>query len=261
MKVLTQEPRISGVGVLDKASALLAIVEDGPATLAELVTISGLTRPTAHRIAQALERLDLLTRDHCGRYLLGTRLGNIAVEVKRDRLLGAALPVLTDLAALTGLDARIFRRRGEHQVCVATSVDPFCLTDCLPVGTARPAKAGAASQVLLAWEEPEELYEGLRGARFTAAQLALVRRRGWAHGPDAAVPEAVSIAVPVRADENLVVCALVLTGKRPRMPIEPNRALLGAVIDAASRLCDAAARTRAPGVRRPVAHAGAVVGS
>ncbi|MDJ0382253.1 IclR family transcriptional regulator C-terminal domain-containing protein [Streptomyces sp. G-G2] len=252
MKVVTQQPRISGVGVLDKASVLLAIVEDGPATLAELVTISGLTRPTAHRIAQALERLDLLTRDHCGRYVLGTRLGNIAVEAQRDRLVRAALPVLADLAALTGLDARIFRRRGEKQFCVATSVDPLSLTDCIPVGTARPAKAGAASQVLLAWEEPEELYEGLRGARFTAAQLALVRRRGWAHGPDTAVPEAVSIAVPVRAKENRVVCALVLTGKRPRMPAEPNRALLGAVIDAASRLCDVAGNSRAPGTRAAV---------
>ncbi|MFD6872742.1 MULTISPECIES: IclR family transcriptional regulator [unclassified Streptomyces] len=253
MKVLAQEPRVSGVGVLDKASMLLSIVEAGPATLAELVRVSGLTRPTAHRIAQALERLDLLTRDDRGRFVLGTRLGNIAVEAQRDRLVQASLPVLADLACLTGLDARILRRRSEKQVCVATSVDPDSLTDPLPLGTTRPAKAGAASQVLLAWEDPEDLYEGLRGARFTAAQLALVRRRGWAHGPDGAVPDASSIAVPVRAKGNRVVCALVLTGKAPRMPAaEPGRALLGAVIDAASRLGEAATRPRRGGVR-PVA--------
>ncbi|WP_330330519.1 helix-turn-helix domain-containing protein [Streptomyces sp. NBC_00536] len=250
MKVMTQQPRISGVGVLDKASVLLSIVESGPATLAELVAVSGLTRPTAHRIAQALERLDLLTRDDRGRFVLGVRLGNIAVEAQRDRLVRAAVPVLADLTSLTGLDARILRRRGEKQICIATSVDPDSLTDWLPIGTARPAKAGAASQVLLAWEEPEELYDGLRGARFTAAQLALVRRRGWAHGPDGAVPDAYSIAVPVRAGGDRVVCALVVTGRTPRMPAtEPGRALLGAVIDGASRLCDASARAGSAGPR------------
>ena len=56
----------SGVGVLDKAALVLAALEPGPATLAGLVASTGLARPTAHRLAVALEHhLDVrLNREH-----------------------------------------------------------------------------------------------------------------------------------------------------------------------------------------------------
>src|ERR1700727_2167619 len=57
----------SGVGVLDKAVSVLAAVESGPATLAQLVAATGLARPTTHRIAVALEHHRLLATDGQGR--------------------------------------------------------------------------------------------------------------------------------------------------------------------------------------------------
>src|SRR5665647_3058991 len=45
----------SGVGVLDKAAIVLGALEAGPSTLAQLVGATGLARPTAHRLAVALE--------------------------------------------------------------------------------------------------------------------------------------------------------------------------------------------------------------
>ncbi|AZM56529.1 IclR family transcriptional regulator [Streptomyces sp. WAC 01529] len=239
MNVATRQPaRLSGIGVLDKASAILDLVEKGPASLTELVVGSGYARPTVHRIAQGLHSLGLLDRDYRGRFVLGARLGYMAAEVQQDRLVDAASTVLADLRALTGLDARLFRRRGAVQICVGTSAAETEAGDDLPVGTARSVTAGPSAQTLLAWAEPEELYEQLRNARFTAAQLSLVRRRGWAHGPDALVPDAVSLAVPVRAMGERVVAALSLTGPPPRMPAVPSRLLLGAVIDAAGELGD-----------------------
>ena len=50
-----EEQTSSGVGVLDKAALVLSALEAGPATLAQLVTSTGLARPTAHRLAVALE--------------------------------------------------------------------------------------------------------------------------------------------------------------------------------------------------------------
>ena len=64
----------SGVGVLDKAVSVLAAVESGPATLAQLVAATGLARPTTHRIAVALEHHRLLARDVQGRFILGPRV-------------------------------------------------------------------------------------------------------------------------------------------------------------------------------------------
>ncbi|OCC07779.1 IclR family transcriptional regulator [Streptomyces sp. PTY087I2] len=233
---------ISGIGVLDKASVLLAVVEKGPATLAELVADSGFARPTVHRIALGLEHIGLFTRDFKGRFVLGPRLGAMAAEVQRDRLVRVAPPVLAELRELTGFDARLFRRSGAMQLCVSSSVDVSGGREDLPVGMARSLKAGPVAQVLLAWEEPRELYEGLRSARFTGAQLTLVRSRGWVHGPEAIVPGAVSIAVPVRAMGKRVVAALALTGPCFRMPEAPNRVLLGALIDAAGQLGDLMAK-------------------
>src|SRR3712207_5770706 len=65
---------VSGVGVLDKAVEILSfIAEGGPATLAEVVGGTGLSRPTAHRLLSALEAHRLVGRNG-GRYSLGVRL-------------------------------------------------------------------------------------------------------------------------------------------------------------------------------------------
>src|ERR1700749_4855066 len=75
----------SGVGVLDKAVSVLAAVESGPATLAQLVAATGLARPTTHRIAVALEHHRLLARDVQGRFILGPRVAELASAAGEDR--------------------------------------------------------------------------------------------------------------------------------------------------------------------------------
>ncbi|MEU9987487.1 helix-turn-helix domain-containing protein [Streptomyces sp. NPDC048045] len=244
MSTATQPRRTSGVGVLDKAATLLDIVEGGPASLGDLVTFSGLPRPTVHRLAIALERHGLLTRDRHGRWVLGPRLDATAIGVHHDRLAMAAGPVLAELHTMTGLDARLYRRRDGLQICVAASVDPSGRPAAVPVGSIRPASVGPIAQVLLAWAEPDELYQGLTSARFTAAQLTVVRRRGWAYGPDAVPPGSVSYAVPVCAGDGRIAAALALTGPAARMPEAPTRRLGGAMFDAVAGLTDALLRLR-----------------
>ncbi|ATL86031.1 MULTISPECIES: IclR family transcriptional regulator [Streptomyces] len=238
MSVASRPLPMSGVGVLDKASMILSVVEQRPASLAQVVAISGLPRPTVYRIATALERLELLTRDAHGRFLPGARIGHSGAAHPRDRLEHIAEGVLAELHTRTGLNARVHRRRDAVHICVASSSDPVTGQDAVPLGTARPAKSGPVAQVLLAWEDPDELYAGLRGARFNAAQLALVRQRGWAHGPDVMVLDEYVLAVPVRDGDGRVSAALVLSGPRARMAKLPERGLRNTVIDAAAGLTE-----------------------
>ena len=57
------EPRVSGVGTIDKGVRVLAAVEAvGPCALADLVEATGLSRATTHRLAVALETHGLLRR-------------------------------------------------------------------------------------------------------------------------------------------------------------------------------------------------------
>src|ERR1700728_936389 len=109
---------ISGVGVLDKAVSVLAAVESGPATLAQLVAATGLARPTTHRIAVALEHHRLLARDVQGRFILGPRVAELASAAGEDRLLAIAQPVIMQLTDVTGESAQLYRLAGGKGVDV-----------------------------------------------------------------------------------------------------------------------------------------------
>ena len=170
----------SGVGVLDKAALVLSALESGPATLAGLVAATGLARPTAHRLAVALEHHRLVARDMQGRFVLGPRLAELSAAAGEDRLLAAAGPVLARLRDITGESAQLWRRQGDHRVCVAAAERPSGLRDTIPVGSQLTMRAGSAAQVLLAWEDPERMHRGLQNAAFSATALAGIRRRGWA---------------------------------------------------------------------------------
>jgi DNA-binding IclR family transcriptional regulator len=232
----------SGVGVLDKAALVLSALEAGPATLAGLVTATGLARPTAHRLAVALEHHRLVTRDLQGRFVLGPRIPELAVAAGEDRLLAAAGPILVRLRDQTGESAQLFRRQGDHRLCVASVERPAGLRDTIPVSSTLTMQAGSAAQVLLAWEDPERMHRGLRGARFNASMLAAVRRRGWAQSVGEREPGVGSVSAPVRAPSGRVVAAVSVSGPLERLTRQPGRLHAPAVLAAAERLSEALRR-------------------
>jgi DNA-binding IclR family transcriptional regulator len=226
----------SGVGVLDKAALVLTALESGPATLASLVSGTGLARPTAHRLAVALEHHRLVARDVQGRFILGPRLAELSSAAGEDRLLAAAGPVLARLRDITGESVQLFRRQGDHRVCVAAAERPTGLRDSIPVGSQLTMLAGSAAQVLLAWEDPDRLHRGLAGASFTAGALAAVRRRGWAQSVGEREAGVASVSAPVRAPSGKVVSAVSVSGPIERMSRTPGRMHAPAVMAAAERL-------------------------
>jgi DNA-binding IclR family transcriptional regulator len=232
----------SGVGVLDKAAVVLGALEAGPATLAGLVAATGLARPTAHRLAVALEHHRLVARDMQGRFVLGPRLAELAAAAGEDRLLAAAGPVLSALRDHTGESAQLYRRQGDARVCVAAAERLSGLRDTVPVGSALTMLAGSAAQILLAWEEPERLHRGLHGARFTATALSAVRRRGWAQSVGEREPGVASVSAPVRGPSGRVVAAVSVSGPIERLTRQPGRLHAPAVMAAAAKLTEALKR-------------------
>ncbi|MFC5998501.1 IclR family transcriptional regulator [Quadrisphaera sp. GCM10027208] len=233
----------SGVGVLDKAAVVLSALEAGPSTLAQLVAATGLARPTAHRLAVALEHHRLVARDLQGRFVLGPRLSELAAAAGEDRLLAAAGPVLTALRDHTGESAQLFRRQGDVRLCVAAAERPSGLRDSIPVGSTLTMQAGSAAQVLLAWEEPDRLHRGLRDARFTATVLSGVRRRGWAQSVGEREPGVASVSAPVRGPSGRVVAAVSISGPIQRLTRQPGRQHAAAVVSAANRLTEVLRRS------------------
>lgn len=229
----------SGVGVIDKASLVLSALEAGPASLAELVTLTGLARPTAHRLAVALEYHRFVGRDLQGRFVLGPRLAELSSAAGEDRLLAAAGPVLNQLRDRTGESSQLFRRQGDLRLCVAAAERPVGLRDSVPVGATLSMRAGSAAQVLLAWEEPDRLHSGLRGARFTATMLSGVRRRGWAQSIAERERGVASVSAPVRGPSNRVVAAVSISGPVERLTRQPGRLHAQSILEAAKALTEA----------------------
>ncbi|UNX53879.1 IclR family transcriptional regulator [Georgenia sp. TF02-10] len=233
----------SGVGVLDKAATVLGALEAGPATLAQLVTATHLARPTAHRLAVALEHHRLVARDMQGRFILGPRLAELASAAGEDRLLAAAGPVLVALRDHTNESAQLFRRQGDQRICVAAAERPVGLRDSIPVGATLSMHAGSAAQILLAWEEPDRLHRGLHGASFTATMLSAVRRRGWAQSVAEREAGVASVSAPVRGPSGRVIAAVSISGPIERMGRQPGRLHAAAVVAAANRLTQVLGRT------------------
>lgn len=236
----------SGVGVIDKAALVLAALEAGPRNLAGLVTATGLPRPTAHRLAVALEYHQLVARDTNGRFALGPRLGELAGAVGEDRLTASAGPILTQLRNQTGESAQLYRRDGDKRVCVAASERSSGLRDTVPLGTVLTMQAGSAAQVFLASDDLDDLAQTLARARFSAAVLSQVRKRGWAQSIGEREPGVASVSAPVRGPGGTVIAALSVSGPIERLTRNPGKAFHKSVVAAADQLSRTVRLAQAP---------------
>jgi DNA-binding IclR family transcriptional regulator len=223
----------SGVGVIDKAVGVLDAVAVSPRSLAELVQATGLPRPTAHRLATALEHHGVLIRDGDGRFAMGGHVLRWAAS--GDEWRRRADGVVIGLRDATGESAQVYRRSGDQRLCLAAAEPAAGLRDTVPVGSLLTLTAGSAAQVLLAWLPEDERAPFLRGAAFTESDLAEVRRRGWAHSVAQREPGVASVSAPVRDEAGLVAAAVSISGPTDRLR-RPTRAAIRAVTEAARLL-------------------------
>ncbi|HEX2063848.1 MAG TPA: helix-turn-helix domain-containing protein, partial [Acidimicrobiales bacterium] len=130
---------VSGVGVLDKAVAILEALEDGPKGLQELMSATGQPRATTHRLANALERHGLVARDRDDRRVLGPRLAHLGLRASAEQpLADRARPALEALRDQTGESVQLYVRRGDRRLCVLSLESPHGLRTIVPVGMALP---------------------------------------------------------------------------------------------------------------------------
>jgi DNA-binding IclR family transcriptional regulator len=218
--------------------AILHAVAEEPASLAELVTRTGLPRATAHRLAVALEGHRMIRRTPEGSWGPGPAL----TELNRGtpdpgELAGRYLVALRDA---TGESAQFYVREGAHRVCVAAAERTSGLRDTVPVGARLPMTAGSAAHALLAFTPADEVTRLLPSASFTARTLLDVRRRGWAHSVAEREPGVASLSAPVRDGGGAVLGAVSISGPVERLGRRPSPEIIGAVLDAAAAISRAA---------------------
>jgi len=219
------EQTLSGVGVLDKSVRVLDAVAEsaGPCTLGELVEATGLPKATAHRLAAALEVHGLLRRDRDGRYLLGVRLIGLGRAAAEDwPLAEAARPALEDLRTATGESVQLYRRDGEHRVCVVSLESPHELRTIVPQGSRLPLGLGSAGRILAGEADGQP----------------------WTASVGERAPGVSSVSAPVLVDGRLV-AAVGISGPVGRLGDHPGDRHGAAVAAAALAIGAAAARVDA----------------
>jgi DNA-binding IclR family transcriptional regulator len=211
------EPRVSGVGTIDKGVRVLDAVEaGGPAALADLVGATGLSRATTHRLAVALEAHGLLRRTDDGRFALGLRLvglGRAAADALP--LADAAAPALAALRDTTEESVQLYVRDGDRRVCVASLESPHGLRTIVPMGAALPLDRGSAGRALRS------------------------SGPGWVDSVEARERGVASVSAPVRDGDGRVLAAVSVSGPVERTTRSPG-ARYGEAVEAAARRIEAA---------------------
>ena len=207
---------IGGVGVLDKAVDVLDALEVRSLTLSELVTVTGLPRATAHRLATALERHGLVRRDGDGRFMLGTRLLSLG-QAAADAwpLATAATSALATLRDETGESVQLFVSDGEERVCIAALQSLHGLRTIVPLGARLPLSAGSAARVLTSADQ-------------TAG--------GWIESVGEREAGVASVSAPVRDASGRVVAAVSVSGPIERTSRQPGKRYGSFVVQAAKEI-------------------------
>lgn len=189
---------------------------------------SGLPLTTAHRLVGELEAWQALARREDGRYEIGRRIWDLGLLAPVHReLREVALPFMQDVCAATRENVHLAVRDGHRALYVERLSGSRAVPLLSRAGSRLPLHATGVGKVLLA-HAPADVQDAVLGALTPVtpqtvadpvrlrAQLAEVRRRGYARTSEEMSAGTSSLAVPVQDGVGRVVAALglVVAGAR-----------------------------------------------
>ena len=222
----------TGVGVLDRAVDVLDAVEGGARSFTAIADVTGLTKPTAHRMITALQAHGFLMHVGGVGYALGPRLLNLASTALRELpLRQLARPSLEQLTRTTGESAQLYVRHGDRRICVDAVESENELRTIVQVGASLPLGRGSAGKVFLAWGPPSD-----EDVEDILQSIATTRRRGWADSYGEREPGVASVSAPIFGPHDHLLAAISVSGPRSRLaPLQAKR-YGPAVVEAAKQV-------------------------
>lgn len=181
--------------VLRACDLLTEIARHGEqgARLMDLAGALGLSRPTVHRLVQALASRGFVQQRPSRRYGIGAALFELGLQAPSPLArLDTLLPLLQALAGRTGDTCYLMMRRGDDVLCLARAEGSFPIhANVIAVGGRRPLTTGIGGLAILATFDPAKAEAVLQRTEaelatfslFTASdvrsQLEAARRRGY----------------------------------------------------------------------------------
>jgi DNA-binding IclR family transcriptional regulator len=236
------------------------------ASVSQLARAAGLPLSSAYRHLALLREQGLVEEEGGGLYRVTPRIHGLARAADAaSPIVVAAQPFLTRLAEKTGATAVLFRMFGDVGIAVA-AVEPRRPQHLSGVsGRSFPLHRGAPCKLLLASlpatvrgayldriERADPAERALRHAR--EAELALIRRRGYAESHGEVDPGVWAVAAPV-VQKRRAIASLWLAMPERRLDAARRAALRAAALAAAGALSETLARAAAPRLDRGHARA------
>lgn len=246
----------------DRALDILLLFDDTKLAVsaADVADRLSVARSTAYRYLQSLTRSGFLEESQAQ---LGFRLGPKVLELARLARKGIGLsdiskPVMRDLSSSVGETVLLTRRTGSWVVCLELEESEHPVRLSYERGHLLPANAGAAAQVLLAWESSdiiETVLESSSLQRFTASTLVdpatirsrldQIRMQGFAVSRGELDDSIVGIAAPIRNSAGRVVAAISIAGLDSRVGQDRVPGIVSSVSTAAAAISERLAQLTA----------------
>lgn len=196
---MTSAETTSGEGatnrMLDRVAAILDAVGAETLTATEIAQRTGLSKSTAHRVVQAMEAYEFLSKHRSGGYSLGRRMLALPLQAY-------AAPYLIELRDQTGETAQFWIRQGDKRVCVESIDSTHRLRITAEAGLVYPLH-GSAGKILGSADLSETLQD-----------------RGWAESVEERTPGLSSVSAPVLRNGAVVgaVCLAVPVARIQQSP-------------------------------------------
>lgn len=233
--------------------------------LTDVVSHTGLARPTVHRILRVLVEEGAVEQDPgTRRYLIGGEVALLGLaRSARFPIRAIAEPHLRHLSEVLGDTAFLTIRNGADSICIDRRLGSFPVKVLsIEVGARRPLGVGVSGLVLLAALPPEEAERVVRHneRRLRELQLdaddLLTRARhasevGFAYAKVGVVPGSRAVAVPVILADGRTVAGLAIATITERLPDARVAAVVRQMSECAALIGTQAADLARRQIRRP----------
>lgn len=216
------------------------------ATQAELARELGISPSTCYRILQTLRKHDWVRKGADGRYDLSGGVLSATMKLHRQLVrLEHCRPLLDELAATTGLTAKLSIRQGDRQVTILRAESPRPLSVSGKVGARFPLIEGSVGAVLLSRTEAAEVRELAANCTedipergnpdLVLSRIETIRRAGYCLNIGQTRWRIGAMSAPLVGADGQVAAALTLLGVDEDFADDQAKTLAGRLLGAVKR--------------------------
>jgi DNA-binding IclR family transcriptional regulator len=261
------------IEVLNRAITVLsAFTQAKPAlSLTEIVEATRLPKTTVFRLLSSLMEWDFCEVDpQTGKYSLGFALVRLAdIRRRQSNVHDVAIPVMREIRNEANETVILSVRSGDFRVHIDFVEGLHPMRRMADLGVRAPLYAGAASKVLLAGMDDDEVEAYLGRTKLTAFQnttitdksmlwreIRLIRKRGFAESKGELFPGGGALAAPLKDFSGRTVAVMDILTPEHRYTTEHRDRCIALLLDGAQRASQRLGYRDEPAVSRDRAHQG-----